>query len=236
MRHPADRAWNDDRRELTPTLDDLVLRQVGLAPAQSTKARVRACASCSGSTRIPAAWLSSLAPWMPSAGLGWYFRRHQVMRRYLAVVAGSVQSRTIKSRIWSPDRGDGRRGSTSSRRSARKRSRTLPLNSNCPATRVLSCRLETGRTHQIRHPPRRAGPSRLRRQGLSSPRPGDQLPDESGARAWPCTPSNSASSTPLTADDEPGHAAAAGFARMACEFECAVKIGFAAALALRGQG
>src|SRR5262249_40880010 len=30
VRHPAEREWSDERRALVPTLDDLVLRQIGL--------------------------------------------------------------------------------------------------------------------------------------------------------------------------------------------------------------
>src|SRR5207244_5854443 len=32
VRHPAEREWSDERRALLPTLDDLVLRQIGILP------------------------------------------------------------------------------------------------------------------------------------------------------------------------------------------------------------
>ena len=44
--------------------------------------------------------------------LGRQFKRHTVVRRYLAVVPGEVAAQTIRSRLVR-DRGDGRRGSTS---------------------------------------------------------------------------------------------------------------------------
>ena len=46
-----------------------------------------------------------------AAVLGRQFRKHTVVRRYLAMVPGILSARTIKSNLV-PDRGDGRRGST----------------------------------------------------------------------------------------------------------------------------
>ena len=77
------------------------------------------------------------------------FRQHKIQRVYQAVVAGHVEAQTFSSYLVR-DRGDGRRGST-----------TLPGVGKPAVTHVrplehlqgytlLECRLETGRTHQIR--------------------------------------------------------------------------------------
>ncbi len=81
--------------------------------------------------------------------LGQQFRSHTVHRVYWAVVRGRVEPRTITSRLVS-DRGDGRRGS-SDRQGQGKRAVThvKPLEHFSGYT-LVECRLETGRTHQIR--------------------------------------------------------------------------------------
>jgi 23S rRNA pseudouridine1911/1915/1917 synthase len=77
------------------------------------------------------------------------FRNHTVHRRYLAVVPGHVTAQRIESRLVR-DRGDGRRGSTADPTAGRiaiTHVRPLEL---LPDYTVIECRLETGRTHQIR--------------------------------------------------------------------------------------
>jgi 23S rRNA pseudouridine1911/1915/1917 synthase len=79
------------------------------------------------------------------------FRKHSVDRRYLALVRGTPIATRIES-ILVPDRGDGRRGSTR---------KTAPPDGKPAVTHVkvieelglfavVECRLETGRTHQVR--------------------------------------------------------------------------------------
>lgn len=86
--------------------------------------------------------------------LGNQFRFHTVHRRYLALAQGTVGSQTIRSTLIE-DRGDGLRGS------ARAGWRVAPGQGQEAVTHVsalealgaatlVACRLETGRTHQIR--------------------------------------------------------------------------------------
>jgi 23S rRNA pseudouridine1911/1915/1917 synthase len=91
------------------------------------------------------------------------FRAHTVHRRYLALVHGEAQGGTIRTNFVE-DRGDGLRGSIE-HRSGRKRPigsersqlavthfevvERLESRAFGPCT-LISCRLETGRTHQIR--------------------------------------------------------------------------------------
>jgi 23S rRNA pseudouridine1911/1915/1917 synthase len=77
------------------------------------------------------------------------FRVHAVRRRYRAIAHGRVSARTITSRLVQ-DRGDGRRGSTDHPELGREAiTHVRPIETFEGAT-LIECRLETGRTHQIR--------------------------------------------------------------------------------------
>lgn len=77
------------------------------------------------------------------------FRVHAVRRRYRAIAHGRVSARTITTRLVQ-DRGDGRRGSTDNPVLGREATTHVrPLETFDGAT-LIECRLETGRTHQIR--------------------------------------------------------------------------------------
>ncbi|RYZ09120.1 MAG: RluA family pseudouridine synthase [Myxococcales bacterium] len=77
------------------------------------------------------------------------FRFHTVGRRYVALAHGSVRSGTIASRLVK-DRGDGRRGSTESEELGREAVTHVTFVEALRGATLVECRLETGRTHQIR--------------------------------------------------------------------------------------
>lgn len=83
------------------------------------------------------------------------FARHAIDRRYLAIVHGHLtQPRTIETYLVR-DRGDGKRGSSPLGKAAesagaqRALTHITPLETHGPYS-IVECRLETGRTHQIR--------------------------------------------------------------------------------------
>jgi 23S rRNA pseudouridine1911/1915/1917 synthase len=77
------------------------------------------------------------------------FRRHDVHRLYLAIAHGRIDAAVLRSRLVR-DRGDGLRGSTSDpRRGELAVTHVRPREALAGAT-LVACRLETGRTHQIR--------------------------------------------------------------------------------------
>ena len=87
------------------------------------------------------------------------FRVHSTERSYLAIVHGQMQSQTVKSYLLG-DRGDGLRGSWEQTPMA-KRGEKRPRESQKALTHfnvketlqdasLVECKLETGRTHQIR--------------------------------------------------------------------------------------
>ncbi|MDC3953572.1 RluA family pseudouridine synthase [Polyangium jinanense] len=80
------------------------------------------------------------------------FREHSVRRVYLAIVHGDIGKRTFRSRLVA-DRGDGLRGSLEE--GERRGEGQLAVTHVEPLERLrgatlVACRLETGRTHQIR--------------------------------------------------------------------------------------
>jgi 23S rRNA pseudouridine1911/1915/1917 synthase len=77
------------------------------------------------------------------------FRVHSVRRRYRAIVHGPIADRTIFSRLVQ-DRGDGRRGSTNNPKLGRESTTHVFFREALAGATFLECRLETGRTHQIR--------------------------------------------------------------------------------------
>ncbi|MDH4120811.1 MAG: RluA family pseudouridine synthase [Deltaproteobacteria bacterium] len=80
--------------------------------------------------------------------LGQQFRQHTVHRRYLALVRGNLERPRRLESLLVDDRGDGLRGSHPSR-GKRAVTHAAPLEALSGGT-LVECRLETGRTHQIR--------------------------------------------------------------------------------------
>ncbi len=97
--------------------------------------------------------------WVGKKSLTQQFREHSTKRRYLAIAHGDVKSLTITTHLVQ-DRGDGIRGSLEGMR-ARGMRGTGGQEGQLAVTHIealekldgatlISCKLETGRTHQIR--------------------------------------------------------------------------------------
>src|SRR5205807_9952330 len=146
---PALRDWADCRKALSPTLEDLlpplISRREGRSP-RSPQPRLRVVQRLDKETSGLVVFARTVAA---ERGLGKQFHRHTVVRRYLAVVPGVVLAQTIRSWLVR-DRGDGRRGSTSVEGEGKEAVTHVEIAERLSAYTVLQCRLETGRTHQIR--------------------------------------------------------------------------------------
>jgi 23S rRNA pseudouridine1911/1915/1917 synthase len=77
------------------------------------------------------------------------FRVHSVHRRYVAIAHGEVVAQSVSSRLVR-DRGDGRRGSTDNPTLGRDAVTHVGVLERLDGATLVECRLETGRTHQIR--------------------------------------------------------------------------------------
>ena len=146
VRHPAERAWKEPRKMLSPTLEDLVMRQLGMSLQQQKRQRLRIVQRLDKETSGLIVFARTI---IAERNLGKQFRCHDVTRRYLAVVAGKMLPQTIRTSLVS-DRGDGRRGSTTNPKLGKQAITHVTVEETLPGYTILSCRLETGRTHQIR--------------------------------------------------------------------------------------
>jgi 23S rRNA pseudouridine1911/1915/1917 synthase len=189
VRHHEERMWSDKRKNAQPTLEDLLPRIIAKVeprgkianrgekrPARTPPVRPvhRLDRDTSG--------LMVFARTVPAErALGVQFRSHETYRRYLAVVEGKIaEEQTIESQLVR-DRGDGRRGSTDEEEVG-KRSVThvLPIEQLGNYT-LVECRLETGRTHQIRIHLAEQGHPLCGEKVYRKPLFAEPIPDTSGA-------------------------------------------------------
>ncbi len=175
MRHPDEAAefGARARRFLPPTLADLLpallARERGGRPPQ-VRAVHRLDKETSGLV------VFALTP-EAERHLGRQFRAHTIDRRYLAVVRGRARPGRIESSLVR-DRGDGRRGSGPDGKRAVTRVRVLEELGDYT---LVECRLETGRTHQVRIHLGESGTPICGERVYDRPLHGAPLPDDSRA-------------------------------------------------------
>jgi 23S rRNA pseudouridine1911/1915/1917 synthase len=151
-RHADQHELSARQRQKQPTLDELLPKILAKKEGQKGKKGAKGVKGVRPVHRLDRD-TSGLMVFARSAQaekhLGQQFRAHTIQRRYLAIVRGIVDQQTIESQLVR-DRGDGRRGS-SKLPNAGKRAIThiRPIERLGDYT-LVECRLETGRTHQIR--------------------------------------------------------------------------------------
>ena len=189
VRHSAEKKISSKRRQLQPTLEELlpvVLAKIQRIqwPPRELRSRKKPIRQRAKRSVMPA----EARPKMPAelrvipvhrldrdtSGLMVFarspvaaerlqtlFRRHQIRREYVGFCHGQIESQTIESNLVR-DRGDGRRGSFTEAMKAELAEDELPhfqpamthvVNAHSLSNGAFSqfrCRLETGRTHQIR--------------------------------------------------------------------------------------
>jgi 23S rRNA pseudouridine1911/1915/1917 synthase len=161
-RHTEELGWPTRRRQVQPTLDELVPGVI----ARRRSSRPRAGRRGDAADRQPPGRTQPVRPVhridRETSGLVVFartvpaerilaeqFRAHTTHRRYLALCAGRVGAGTIRTNLVR-DRGDGRRGSSGTDEGKHAVTHVRPLEHFGEAYTLVECRLETGRTHQIR--------------------------------------------------------------------------------------
>jgi 23S rRNA pseudouridine1911/1915/1917 synthase len=178
MRHAEEAAefGRRARRFLPPTLADLLparLAQRRPGPPGRLRAVHRLDEDTSGLVvfaRTPEA----------ERVLGRQFRAHTIERCYVAIVRGRAQSGRIESHI-APDRGDHRRGATLDTSKGKRAVTHVRVVEELGDYTLVECRLETGRTHQVRIHLAESGTPICGERVYDRPVHGKPLPDASGA-------------------------------------------------------
>jgi 23S rRNA pseudouridine1911/1915/1917 synthase len=156
LRHSEEQHWPKERRQLQPTLDEMLrqilAKMVGGKQGRRTPGRRPKPPSLRAVHRLDRD-TSGLMVFARTAQaeqrLVQMFRKHDLHRVYLAIAHGEVREATFESYLVR-DRGDGLRGSTRLP-NVGKRAVTHVQPVEClDGYTVVECRLETGRTHQIR--------------------------------------------------------------------------------------
>lgn len=178
MRHAEDVAefGTRARRYLPPTLADLV--PLLIARTEKGKATpVRAVHRIDNETTGLVVFARTVEA---ERHLGRQFRAHSIERRYLALVRGQAQAGRIES-FLATDRGDGRRGSSRDGNGQHAITHVAVVE-QLPGHTLVECRLETGRTHQVRIHLGEAGTPLCGERVYDRPLHGRPVPDRSGAR------------------------------------------------------
>jgi 23S rRNA pseudouridine1911/1915/1917 synthase len=181
VRHPAERDWSEKRKALSPTLDDLVMKSLGREKSRPPRGRLGGRLRVVHRLDKETSGLVVFARTVPAErGLGKQFHAHTVTRCYLAIVPGEVKAQTIESQLVR-DRGDRRRGSSDVPGVGKRAITHIEVAGALPGYTLLRCRLETGRTHQIRIHVAELGHPVCGEKVYNRQRDGSVIPDASGA-------------------------------------------------------
>ncbi len=149
VRHPAERDWTAERRALSPTLEEIlpdIIKKRDPRPSVGKTHRLRIVHRLDKETSGLMVFARTVDA---ERGLGVQFREHTIHRRYVAVIPGQIPDQSFQSHLVR-DRGDGRRGSTTLPGLGKQSVTHVKLRKRIGNYSMIECRLETGRTHQIR--------------------------------------------------------------------------------------
>lgn len=153
MRHSEELEWPERRKDRQPTLDEVLPRLLSKRQSSRQPNRERAKLSRVRAVHRLDRDTSGLLVFARTAEaerhLVQQFRKHTIHRRYLAIVHGTLKAQTITSRLVR-DRGDGRRGGTKNPNLGQHAVTHVRPIESLGNFSLIECRLETGRTHQIR--------------------------------------------------------------------------------------
>jgi len=189
-RHAEEQHWPARRKQRQPTIDEIVARI--LQRRRGTRLRVRQRHG-GKPARPPRVRLvhrldrdtSGVMVLAVSAEaerrLVQMFRKHDLHRAYHAIAQGRVEARMLESSLVR-DRGDRRRGSTKLPKIGKRAVTHVRPLEYLDGYTLVECRLETGRTHQIRIQLAEAGHPLCGEKVYNKPLFGEPIVDHSGAQ------------------------------------------------------
>jgi len=180
VRHAEERDWPKRRRQIQPTLDEMLPKILARKEKRRAKGPPPPVRPVHRIDRETSGLIVFARTALAERHLGQQFRHHVTHRRYLAVVQGQVAAQTITTRLVR-DRGDGRRGSTNHPELGKEAITHVKPLENLQGYTLVECRLETGRTHQIRIHLAENGHPLCGEKVYNQPLFGPPVPDASGA-------------------------------------------------------
>jgi 23S rRNA pseudouridine1911/1915/1917 synthase len=143
-----ERDWTETRKSLSPTLEDLTIKAIHETGKlrKGSKSRLRVVQRLDKETSGLLVFARTVEA---ERGLGKQFHQHSMERKYLALVPGLLMPQTIESYLVR-DRGDGRRGSLENLQQGKIAITHVTIVERLNGFTLMGCKLETGRTHQIR--------------------------------------------------------------------------------------
>jgi 23S rRNA pseudouridine1911/1915/1917 synthase len=181
-RHADQRELSTRRGQLQPTLDELLPKILAKKEGKGVKGKkgVKGVRPVHRLDRDTSGLMVFARSAQAEKHLGQQFRAHTIQRRYLAIVRGIVDQQTIESQLVR-DRGDGRRGSTHLPDVGKRAITHIRPVERLGDYMLVECRLETGRTHQIRIHLAESGHPLCGEKVYNQPLFRPALPDHSGA-------------------------------------------------------
>lgn len=149
VRHPSEREWSRRRKEQSPTLEDQLPAALARTEGRRRRGPLPRLRVVQRLDKETSGLLVFARTALAERDLGRQFHAHTVIRRYLALIPGFLEPQRVATSLVR-DRGDGRRGSTRIPGLGKEAITHFDVVERLPAYTLLACRLETGRTHQIR--------------------------------------------------------------------------------------
>ena len=149
LRHPGDVKWRQERKDLQPSLEECLHRLISRRRVAGSSNHSQELLAVHRIDRETSGILVFARTENAQQGLIAQFAAHTAMRKYLCVIPGKMSAQTIVS-YQIRDRGDGLRGSSDRPADGQKMVTHIRPLRQLGEYSELECRLETGRTNQIR--------------------------------------------------------------------------------------